>query len=380
MRYSPAQTGPLAWFTVAVACMAVGGATAQTPAATQAVGAQTKASTSDDALIRRARAALDDGRAAEAVEMLRDVRRRRPQDTECTCLLARAYVGIGAGERGVQLLSGALRENPHEPALWVAKAECLLATDRPASALACVDAARDAVGAQADLDWCAAQALFELGELLGDVEVRTVAQGSAGKFVGDWYLVEPRGSDRFLCCPPRSALYQLRRALDAGVDDPRAHLLHAEIWWRIGRPRRAWAVLERMPPEVLDAAAPDELADCQKIALAAGRIEAYLRFARRRARRVGEAGDAVLSEAFHNAAAYFNRQGDPQLYRAFLARAIARTPDDVRLKYEYAEALWEAGQRDEAARWYRRVLEQSPDHPQAVRILDRLLEYESQAP
>ena len=381
MRFGEFQTGPANRITLTViallSCVQVNAQTPRTTKPDAAARSDDQFDVSDDALVRRARTSLAAERASEAIPILLDVLRRNPRDIECLRLLGEAYVATDDGRRAIVLLERATQRDPQEPALWLARADCLLALHRPAGALDCIEAAQRHIGPNPELSLCAARALFDLGEYLGEVEVRAEPGGQVGQFVGDWYLVEPRGAIEFLCCPPRSALYQIRRALDGGIDLPDAHLLHAEVWRRIGRPQRAWSVLERSEAALLEHATTRVLTIFADTALAAGHIKAYLRYARRRAQLDDEAAGAILAEAYRNVAQHYNRKGDAALYRAFLSRALTASPQDVDLKFEFAEALWESGKRQDAARWYRRVLEQTPDHLQAVRILERLLEVET---
>ncbi|MEW6199001.1 MAG: hypothetical protein AB1601_10110 [Planctomycetota bacterium] len=221
----------------------------------------------------------------------------------------------------------------------------------------------------------AARAYFQLGELLGEAEVRTVADGRTGQFAGNFLLVEPRpGRNRFLCCPRASALYQLRAALDGGLDDPAAHLLHARIWHRLGRPEVALAILRARADVLLSAAGEEALNTYSRIALEADALADYLRCAALRAARCPERRHAIMRDACLTLAERYGQRGDETLHIEWLRRAVRHQPDETDLWVRLADAEWAAGRAGEAARHYGRALQLAPGHPERGRILERLAE------
>lgn len=221
----------------------------------------------------------------------------------------------------------------------------------------------------------AARAYFQLGVLLGEAEVRTVVDGRTGQFAGDFLLVEPRpGPHRFLCCPRASALYQLRAALDGGLDDPTAHLLHARIWHRLGRPEVALAILRARADVLLNAAGEDVLDTYSEIALEADALADYLRCAALRAARCPERRHTIMRDACLTLAERYGQRGDETLHIEWLRRAVRHQPDETDLWLRLADAEWAAGRTEEATRHYGRVLQASPGHADRGRILQRLAE------
>ncbi|MCH7871654.1 MAG: tetratricopeptide repeat protein, partial [Planctomycetes bacterium] len=126
------------------------------------------------------------------------------------------------------IIRGAVERFPANLPLRLSLIDAALARQRYAGALSAIDQAESRCGYNNELHFRAARAYFELGQLLGKVEVRKFRDGRAGQFLRRWLLVEEREEqDSFLCCPEQSALYQLRRALDAGLDTAQAPPLHA---------------------------------------------------------------------------------------------------------------------------------------------------------
>ncbi len=218
----------------------------------------------------------------------------------------------------------------------------------------------------------AARAQFALGRLLGEPRVREVPRGQPGEFDGPWLLIEPRGGGRFLCAPSDSALYQVRAALDGGLDEVAVHLLHAQIWAALGREPVAVAILTAREPDLMALRSDALLAAAQRVAQQAGAVTLMLKLARRRARLDPQREDAILAQAYVAAADVYAEAGEASLHVAMLERAVARRPDDAALRLRLADALWDAGQRPEALRHYRAWLELEADGRVPRRVIERL--------
>jgi len=264
------------------------------------------------------------------------------------------------------------RPSEDQPDLSVALVREALQQQRWTLALERIRRAQPQVGDLPLLDFYAAWAYFELGQLLGAAEVREVPGGAAGQFEGNRLLLENRGPQRFLCCPPESALFRLRRALDAGLSDVRAHLLHARIWLRLGRPQTALELLKSQEPLLLETNDPQALEILSEAAWAAERPAEYLRYSRIMGRRNPDRRTEILGQACARLAGYYARRGQPALHREFCRRALRYLPFEPELTLQLADAEWEAGQIEAAQQLYRRTLELSPEHPARQRIIDRL--------
>lgn len=260
-----------------------------------------------------------------------------------------------------------------EEAAWLARIDEALARGRAAQALQYVQEMPRVARTQPAGAFRAAQAYFQLGVLLGEADVRTVPEGRPGQFAGDLLLVEPRpGPDRFLCCPKASALYQLRLALDGGLDEPAAHVLHARIWQRLGRSDVALGILRARSAVLLADPDLDTLDTYSQVALDTDALSDYLRCARLRAARCPERRRAILVDACLTVADRYSQRGDETLHLEWLRRAVRHMPDDGGLWLRLADAEWAAGWTDDAVRHYRHVLHLSPEHAERGRILHRL--------
>lgn len=254
--------------------------------------------------------------------------------------------------------------------LW--QIDAALAANRPSEALR-RSAASSIRHDHPQLQWRAARAYAALGQLTGTLTVQT-REGHAGQFAGDVLLIEPRGSDRFLCCPRASALFQVRQALDGGLRTPGAHLLHARCWLALERPQVALQVVRGAEPALLDDATPETLTTLAQIALAADSLPDYLRYERLRARLDPAHRAALLSSAYLIAAERYSAQGDAALCLHWLRRAARLRPDDAGLLLRIADIEWADGNRAAAGDLYERLLLVAPQHPQCSRARERLAE------
>ncbi len=297
----------------------------------------------------------------------------RPDDVRCPLALARACLAAQSPQQANVVLTEALDRFPDHVELTLAWIDAALAQGCYATALDRVRTAQAKTHDTPELRLRAAQAYFQLGQVLGEAEVRAVPDGRAGQFVGNWLLVEPReGPDRFLCCPPASALYQLRQALDAGLDEPAAHVLHARIWQRIGRPQIGLAILKSRAAVLLARPGEDVLATFSDLALEAGAMPDFLRYERLRADRQPERREEILLAACLTAAEQYSQRGEGGLCIQWLSRAVRIRPNDTGVILRLADAEWAGGQPDLATPLYQRVLSLEPAHPERGRILSNL--------
>lgn len=305
-------------------------------------------------------------------------------DASGVLLLAEARRQAGGGEGPEQwaaTLARGLKRFATDASLHLAKIDRSLAEQRYAGALREAREALRLCGPRTALQWRAARAYFALGEYFGDVSVETIPDGREGQFMRDRLLIEQReGKDRFLCCGERSALYQLRRALDAGLDTPAAHLMHAQIWQRMDKPRVGYGIIKRREALLLENADGATLEIVARLAFEADELGDFARYARAQARLDPGHSRKVLIESYLQLANRYNQRGDARMYVTCLERAARLAPADVDLAYRLGEACWDAGRREGAIESFHRVLELNPEHPQRGRIIERMGQWQDRKP
>ena len=288
-------------------------------------------------------------------------------------LLATALRRAGTEARSDNALKRGLGRHRRSEPLWLAYIDAALRRHKYSLSLRRIAEAERRIPSSARISFRAAQAYFRMRRVLGAARVRAVRDGRVGQFSGQWLLVERRaGRDRFLCCPPASALYQMRRALDAGLDEPNAHLLYARIWRRAERPMVGFAVLRSREPILLESPTAPLLRTYSNLALAAGALRDYLRYARMAAQLEPERGDEILYTAYRSAGERYNQRGEDVVHAELLRRALALRPGETDLALELADAEWALGRREAAARLYGQVLAARPAHERREGILERL--------
>lgn len=299
-------------------------------------------------------------------------------DAAALLLLANASRDLGRHSDSRHSLRAGISRFPRDAPLWLALIDSMIEEERHAGALAVIRKAEQRLGRSAALHYRAARSYFALDELLGEASARAVRGGRVGQFHDDLLLVERRsGTSRFLCCPPRSALYQLRRALDAGMDAPEAHLMHAEIWRRIGKPRIGFGIVKRRESVLLQDPDASTLRAFARLALESESFSDYLRYVRALAALDANRGAELLRTAFETLAERYNERGDDAMQVRCLERAAALSPDDPALLLRLGDAKWQHGELRAAATCFQRVLELAPAHPQRRRILARLADLDA---
>lgn len=349
---------------------------------------------------RRQRAA---GRLRQAEQMLRDAAGAHPESTTLRLGLARlleeraawpellalfesgdaaspeasalricARAGLKQLDQAEAELAAALERTPDHSALLAARAFVALERGQAGLALRCIDEARLRAPPSPELFLLAARAYWMMGDALGATRVREVPKGNVGQFDGDWLLVEPRGRTTFLCAPRQSAAYQVRKALDSGLDHPELHRIHAAIWRKLGRPAIALAILEAHEGLLMDVDADATLAELAALALECNRVHDFLR--RVHARFPPEAGslpDRLLPGLLDAVDACLLRN-DRETARSLLLRTLETRPNAVEALIRLGDLEWDAGDQSAARRHYTRALQIEPAHAQRQRMLGRL--------
>lgn len=333
-------------------------------------------------------------RPREAAEVLREVETRL--DAAGFRLYAAVLEQSGGRAQAEAACARILATDRGNETVRLYGIDLALCDQRFTVALERIDEARRAGPDSPGLCLRAAAAYLGLDRVLGDAQVRRGPPDGAGRFDGDWLLLEPRSRpSEYLACPRGSAMYQIRLALDGGIDSPAAHLLHARLWQRIGRPETALRVLQARAPLLLEppgdagsnaplsCMAIDPLTAFCEATLEAGALDEFLRFARLRYQRTrpqdAPAAANRLADDYAEAARRFAQRGDGRLAGALLRRACDLAPRNAQLWEQLSDALWLDGRPVAAAGAYRKVLALQPAHARRAEMLERVAAGEAAA-
>ena len=324
----------------------------------QAGGPTTSAPAGAVDLYAEAREAVDAGHYEHALSLLESAVRLEPGQARYRALLAWTHARLGADEQAAAEYA--------RLGDWYA--------ERGRHALA-AEAFEQAVGLgrrDARLHVRLARAYYELKQLLGTISTRRVPGASPDRIVGAYYLLSPVPSqpDRYYVCPRSSAIYQIRQAIDAGLDDAVTRLLQADICLAAGRHEQALAIYRSIESRV----PPEERAGyyfrSARAALGVDASDEYLARLRQAIDLDPQRYGPSLADAYDAMARRCSRQGELEMYIRYLEQATDVSPVSAQLHCRLGNAYWEANRRADAARQWQVALELQPDHPDRKRMLD----------
>ena len=219
-----------------------------------------------------------------------------------------------------------------------------------------------------------ASVYYNLHRYLGNVTTAEVRGGQPGQIKNKLLLIDrvPGGKDVFYVAHPQSAIYQVTRAQELGIDVFEIRLLEANVWLSAKRFEKAERIYARLEKEVKSADAGLFWFYWAQTALGLGQLDNYL--ARMEKAIVADAGvyKPMLADAYVTIATRYQQQGDTAKYIENLAKAVTENPLSARLHLTLADAYWLDNRRDKAIEQYKLVLELEPDHVARVRLLNRI--------
>ena len=223
-------------------------------------------------------------------------------------------------------------------------------------------------------------AYFNLRNYFGQIATRTVKSGKAGEISGRWYLIEavPGGDDVFRCAPETSAVYQVAKALADGIEDrPDIHVLRATIYLNARRYDRAYEMFTQ-----IGATVPDEDKALfhyyyAQAAFGTGQFDRYLELLKEAIKLDEAAYASTLVDAYREVAEQYNQSGELDKYIEYLAMAVGESPQTASLHLKLGNAYEEAQKPAAAMAQWQMVLDLEPDHPQRMKLLNRIQKHRS---
>jgi len=293
------------------------------------------------------------------------------RDPRVRGLLTDAYLATGRFSDARRCANAAIERSPNDAEAHVLLADVLLAEQKCALAAQALEQAE-----RLGLDTPAfhlklATAYHRLKNYTGEVFVLPFRGGRAGRIESDCYLIDPLPGDpnRFHAAPRKSAIFHLQKALDAGLDDPAARLLHAEIFLHTCRFDRAVQLYRALDGRVAQPDLARYHGGFAQACFGSGDLDGYLEHLRQAATLEPAAYRPRLANAYRAAADRSSAEGDLEQYLRYLRLAIDESPESADLHYTLGNALHEAGRLLEASRQWRLTLELQPDHPDRQRML-----------
>jgi tetratricopeptide (TPR) repeat protein len=219
-----------------------------------------------------------------------------------------------------------------------------------------------------------ASVYYNLHRYLGTVTTAEVRGGEPGQIKNKLYLIDrvPGGKDVFYVANPQSAIYQVARAQELGIEIFEIRFLEANIWLSAKRFEKADRVYAELEEKVKSADTGLFWFYWANTALGLDQYDKYLARLEKAIVADSKVYKPMLADAYVTVATRYQQQGNTAKYIEYLAKAVAENPLSARLHVTLADAYWLDNKRDKAVEQYKLVLELEPDHAERVKLLNRI--------
>jgi tetratricopeptide (TPR) repeat protein len=219
-----------------------------------------------------------------------------------------------------------------------------------------------------------ASVYFNLHNYLGNVTTAEVIGGTPGEIKNEWFLLDPvpGQKDRFYVAGPRSAVYQVAKAQQAGIDIFEIRFLEANIWLAARRFARADLIYKKIEEKVPKTEAGLFWFSWAQTSLGLDDYDAYLARVNKAIEVQPDVYKGMLADALVMVAVRYQQRGENDKYVEYLGRAVATNPLSASLHLTLGDAHWFAGEQSKAIEQYKLVLELEPDHRERIRLLNRI--------
>jgi tetratricopeptide (TPR) repeat protein len=219
-----------------------------------------------------------------------------------------------------------------------------------------------------------ASVYYNLHRYLGNVTTAEVRGGQGGQIKNNLFLIDrvPGGKDVFYVAHPQSAIFQVAKAQELGIDIFEIRFLEANIWLSAKRFRNADRIYQELEKKVKSTDVGLFWFYWAQTALGLDEYEKYLARMEKAIVADSTVYKPMLADAFVTVATRYHQQGNTAKYIEYLAKAVAENPLSARLHMTLGDAFWLDNNRGKAIEQYKLVLELEPDHGDRVRLLNRI--------
>jgi tetratricopeptide (TPR) repeat protein len=293
-------------------------------------------------------------------------------------MLAEAYYQREQWDEARENYQEAVKLNPQSPQDWYQLGNIDLAQKHFARSAEAYEKAGQLGVDSAVYHFKLASAYFNLRNYLGIVTTAVVLGGQTGQIKNDLLLLEavPGQKDTFYVAPPKSAIFQIAKAQQMGIDSPQIRFLEANVWLSARRFAKADALYK-----ALEAEGKLGKADLglfwfywSQTALGLDDFDGYLGRLQKAIEAEPDVYKGTQADAYVTVARRYQEMGDHNRYIEYLMQAVATNPISTSLHLMLGEAYWQASLRKEAVEQYKLVLELEPDHADRVKLLNRIRE------
>jgi tetratricopeptide (TPR) repeat protein len=289
-------------------------------------------------------------------------------------LLAEAHYQKEQLPQARQYFEEAIKLNPQSAQDHYQLGNIYLAQKRFAKAAAVYETAGRLGFTSAAYHFKLASVYYNLHRYLGNVGTTEVRGGEPGQIKNDRYLIDavPGQKETFYVATPQSAIFQVARAQALGIEIFEIRFLEANIWLSAKRFDKADRIYKELESKVKPADAGLFWFYWAQATLGRHDYENYLGRLQKAIVTEPATYKPMLAEAFVTVANRYHQEGDGKHYLEYLAKAVSENPLSARLHLTLGDAYWLENERSQATEQYKLVLELEPDHPDRVRLLNRI--------
>lgn len=219
-----------------------------------------------------------------------------------------------------------------------------------------------------------ASVYFNLHNYVGKIATAEIVGGEVGKIQNNLYLLSavPGKANTFHVATPKSAVFQVAKAQNVGIDVYEIRFLEANIWLSAHNYERADAVYEALQEDVPKEDLGLFWSQWSETALGLNDFGNYIGRLKKAIEAEPDIYKATLSDAYVTVANRHQQLGNNDKYISFLKDAVDLNPLSARLHATLGDAYWELSKRPAAIQQYKLVLELEPEFAQRVRLLNRI--------
>jgi tetratricopeptide (TPR) repeat protein len=219
-----------------------------------------------------------------------------------------------------------------------------------------------------------ASVYFNLHNYLGKISKTNVIGGKPGQTNAQFYLIDAvaGAEDTFHVAGPQSAIYQVAKSKEQGIDIFALHFLEANIWQNSHYYKKADAIYASLKEKVAKEDAGLFWAQWADTALGLDDYDEYINRLNKAIELQPEVYKPTLSDALKNVARRYQQRGKQADYIVFLKKAINVNPLSASLHLTLGDAYWTANDQPKAIQQYKLVLELEPEYAQRIRLLNRI--------
>jgi tetratricopeptide (TPR) repeat protein len=230
-----------------------------------------------------------------------------------------------------------------------------------------------------------ATAYSNLRNYLGDVGAIVMKDAKLLTIKDNVYVIEPvpGQENTFVVAPPKSAIFQVARAMEMGLDDPDIRFLRANIFLGAGLFDKAYPLYKEIEDKygLDDKGKPkaEEKAlfyhQFAEAAFGMGQYDEFLKLTQQAVDLQPGTYKPSLVDAYLRVANCKSQAGDQQGYIDFLKKVIELKPDVASYHLLLGDAYRDAKDYPNAVMHWKLVLELEPDRPDRIEILNMIDQY-----